>query len=299
MNASGTVSSNTGLNVPGERRQPHRWSRVLRRASRNRFALGGFVVVIVMIVLALGAPFFATHGVRAISAASRFQGPSTAHFFGTDNLGRDLFSRIIYGIRMSAVIAGSSIAVALIIGVLLGLIAGYVGSWTDEVLMRLMDIIYAFPPLLLALTIVAVFGTGAESIIAAIAIGRVPGFARITRAAVLAQRANEFVDAAVSIGASHRRVLLRHILPNCLAPIIVMTSISAAVAILTEASLSFLGLGIQPPTPSLGGLLKDSLPYLSQAPWLAIFPGVVIAVVVFALNLLGDGLRDLLDPRTQ
>ncbi|MGB3307809.1 MAG: ABC transporter permease [Thermomicrobiales bacterium] len=298
MNASGTVSSNTGLHVPGERRQHHRWSRVLRRASRNRFALGGFVVVIVMIVLALGAPFFATHGVRAISAASRFQGPSTAHFFGTDNLGRDLFSRIIYGIRMSAVIAGSSIAVALIIGVLLGLIAGYVGSWTDEVLMRLMDIIYAFPPLLLALTIVAVFGTGAESIIAAIAIGRIPGFARITRAAVLAQRANEFVDAAVSIGASHRRVLLRHILPNCLAPIIVMTSISAAVAILTEASLSFLGLGIQPPTPSLGGLLKDSLPYLSQAPWLAIFPGVVIAVVVFALNLLGDGLRDLLDPRT-
>jgi len=298
MNASGTVSSNTGLHVSGERLSRRRWSRVLRRASRNRFALGGFVVVIVMIVLALGAPFFATHGVRAISAASRFQGPSTAHFFGTDNLGRDLFSRIIYGIRMSAVIAGSSIAVALIIGVLLGLIAGYVGSWTDEVLMRLMDIIYAFPPLLLALTIVAVFGTGAESIIAAIAIGRIPGFARITRAAVLAQRANEFVDAAVSIGASHRRVLLRHILPNCLAPIIVMTSISAAVAILTEASLSFLGLGIQPPTPSLGGLLKDSLPYLSQAPWLAIFPGIVIAVVVFALNLLGDGLRDLLDPRT-
>lgn len=298
MNVPTPLSSDDAIQARSGSMRGHQWRKTLRRASGNRFALGGLIVIIVMVVLALGAPVFATHGIRAISAASRFQGPSATHFMGTDNLGRDLYSRVIYGIRMSAAIAGSSVVVALVVGVALGLVAGYVGGWTDEVLMRLMDVIYAFPPLLLALTIVAVFGTGAESIVAAIAIGRIPGFARITRAAVISQRSSEFVEAAMSMGASHSRIILRHILPNCLAPIIVMTSISAAVAVLTEASLSFLGLGIQPPTPSLGGLLKDSLPFLHQAPWLAIFPGVVIALVVFALNLLGDGLRDLLDPRT-
>lgn len=270
-----------------------RWLGLLKR---NRVAVLSIAILLFIAVIGLAAPYLATHDAMAISAADRSTAPSASHMMGTDNLGRDLYSRILFGIRMTAMIACISIAIASLFGVTIGLLAGYVGGWADEIFMRLMDIIYAFPPLLLALALVATLGTGMDSIVVAISIGRVPGFARVTRSAVLSVRESEYLQAALSIGASHTRIIWRHILPNCIAPIIVIGTLSIAVAILVEASLSFLGLGIQPPNPSLGGLLKDALPFMRQAPWLAIFPGAAIALIVFVLNLAGDRVRDLLDP---
>jgi ABC-type dipeptide/oligopeptide/nickel transport system permease subunit len=274
-----------------------RFRSALRKLARNRMALIGLIVLGIAVFLAIAAPVIAPYSPTKIAVIDALQGPSLSHLMGTDNLGRDLFSRVLYGIRMSMLVATVSIAVAAAVGVTLGLLSGYFGKRVDEIIMRLMDIIYAFPDLLLALALVATFGTGLSSLIVAIAIGRVPGFARITRASVLSVRENEYVEAARTIGMGNVRILLRHILPNGLAPIIVMMSASLALAILVEASLSFLGLGIQPPTPSLGGLLKDSLGFMETAPWMAIFPGITIAIIIFALNLLGDGLRDVLDPK--
>ncbi len=286
------MASANGANARGGR-----VGSALRQIARNRLALVGLIVLLLAIFAALTAPLIAPYPPNKIAVMDALQSPSRAHLMGTDNLGRDLFSRVLYGIRMSMLIAVVSIAVAATFGIALGLISGYYGKRVDEIIMRLMDILYAFPDLLLALALVATFGTGLPSLIVAIAIGRIPGFARITRASVLSVRENEYVEAARTIGMGNGRILIRHILPNGIAPIIVMTSVSLALAILVEASLSFLGLGIQPPTPSLGGLLKDSLGFMETAPWMAIFPGVTIALIIFALNLLGDGLRDVLDPK--
>ncbi|MCA9859224.1 MAG: ABC transporter permease [Thermomicrobiales bacterium] len=269
----------------------------LRQLARNRMALIGLIVLLIAILAAIAAPLIAPYDPKKIAVIDALQGPTRSHVMGTDNLGRDLFSRVLYGIRMSVLVAAVSIAVAGIIGITLGLLAGFYGKRVDEVIMRAMDILYAFPDLLLALALVATFGTGLPSLIVAIAIGRIPGFARITRASVLSVRENEYVEAARTIGMGNGRILIRHILPNGLAPITVMASASLALAILVEASLSFLGLGIQPPTPSLGGLLKDALGFMETAPWMAIFPGITIALLIFALNMLGDGLRDVLDPK--
>ncbi|MCO5222800.1 MAG: ABC transporter permease [Thermomicrobiales bacterium] len=269
----------------------------LRQLARNRMALIGLIVLLIAILAAIAAPLIAPYDPKKIAVIDALQGPTRSHVMGTDNLGRDLFSRVLYGIRMSVLVAAVSIAVAGIVGITLGLLAGFYGKRVDEVIMRAMDILYAFPDLLLALALVATFGTGLPSLIVAIAIGRIPGFARITRASVLSVRENEYVEAARTIGMGNGRILIRHILPNGLAPIIVMASASLALAILVEASLSFLGLGIQPPTPSLGGLLKDALGFMETAPWMAIFPGITIALLIFALNMLGDGLRDVLDPK--
>jgi len=274
----------------------NRWWRGLRKLARNRFALAGLIILLVAIFVAIFAPVIAPYSTTKISVMDALQGPTFDHPMGTDNLGRDQLSRVMYGVRMSMLVAGTSISAALVIGVLLGLISGYFGRWLDELIMRLMDVLYAFPDLLLALALVATFGTGLRGLIIAIAVGRIPGFARVTRATVLSIRENEYVEAARTVGLRDWQIIWRHILPNGLAPIIVMLSINLALAILVEASLSFLGLGIQPPTPSLGGLLKDALGFMEQAPWMAIFPGLTIALIVFALNLLGDGLRDALDP---
>ena len=274
----------------------HRLWRGFRRLRRNRFAFVGLFVLIVAVTAAIAAPLLAPHDPGAISVRTALTGVSFTHPMGTDNLGRDVFSRVVFGVRMSVLIAVSSIGAAALVGVLLGLLSGYFRGWVDEVTMRMMDVLYAFPDLLLALALVATFGTGLSGLIIAIAIGRIPGFARVTRATVLSLRENEYVEAARTVGLRDWQIITRHILPNGLAPIIVMVSVSLALAILVEASLSFLGLGIQPPTPSLGGLLKDALGFMDRAPWMAIFPGLAIALIVFALNLLGDGLRDALDP---
>ncbi len=274
-----------------ERRRPR-----LGSLRRNRLATIGLAIALVAVGVAVFTPLVAIHSPTAISARDALQPLSVSHPMGTDNLGRDVWSRVAYGVRMSVFVAGSSIAAAALIGIVLGLLGGYFRGWLDEFIMRSMDVLYAFPDLLLALALVATFGTGLPGLITAIAIGRIPGFARVTRAAVLSIRENEYIEAARSIGLRDWQIIVRHVLPNGIAPIIVMVSISLALAILVEASLSFLGLGIQPPTPSLGGLLKDALGYMDRAPWMAVFPGLTIAAIVFALNLLGDGLRDVLDP---
>ncbi len=289
----------TGSLSVSDAHAPERFSRVraaFKRLRRNRMAFGGLIVLVIAGLAALLAPAIAPYSPKSIAVIDALQGPSSEHLMGTDNLGRDQFSRILYGIRMSAIIALISVSVAGLIGIMLGLISGFFGGKIDEIIMRAMDILYAFPDLLLALALVATFGTGLTGLVIAIAIGRIPGFARITRGTVLSIRENEYVTAARTVGLPDWRIILLHILPNGLAPIIVMLSVSLALAILVEASLSFLGLGIQPPTPSLGGLLKDSLGFMDMAPWMAVFPGLTIALIIFSLNLLGDGLRDVLDP---
>ncbi len=280
----------------GESARLARTRGAFQRLRRNYLATGGLFVLVAAVVVALFAPAIAPHNPKAISVMNALQGPSFEHLMGTDNLGRDLLSRVIYGIRMSIMIAAISIGFAALVGIVLGLISGYFGGKIDEIIMRGMDILYAFPDLLLALALIATFGTGLTGLIVAITIGRVPGFARITRGTVLSLRENEYVEAARTVGMRDWQIIVKHILPNGLAPIIVMMSISLALAILVEASLSFLGLGIQPPTPSLGGLLKDALGFMETAPWMAVFPGLTIALIIFSLNLLGDGLRDVLDP---
>jgi peptide/nickel transport system permease protein len=216
---------------------------------------------------------------------------------GTDQFGRDLLSRLLYGARVSLSVSFASVVLALAGGGAAGIASGYYGGRIDGLLMRVMDVIFAFPAVLLAIAIMAVAGTAVWTVIVAIGVVYTPQFARVSRASVLATRGLEYVEAAAALGAGARRILLRHILPNISAPLIVQTSLSLSLAILTESALSFLGLGTQPPTPSWGNMLADSRRFMATAPWTAVFPGVTIAMVVLGFNLLGDGLRDLLDPR--
>jgi peptide/nickel transport system permease protein len=216
---------------------------------------------------------------------------------GTDDLGRDVLSRIIYGARASLIAGVVATGIALLIGTALGIVSGYALGPTDTVISRVMDALLAFPGLILALAITAALGPSLVNAMIAIGIVGVPRFARLARAQVLSVRGNEYVEAVRALGASNTRILLRHIAPNILTPVIIQTSLSVAFAILTEASLSFLGLGVQPPTPSWGFMLNQGRDYIAQAPWLAVFPGIAIFLVVMAFNLLGDAIRDALDPR--
>jgi peptide/nickel transport system permease protein len=223
--------------------------------------------------------------------------PTWAHPFGTDELGRDVLSRVIVAARVSLEVAVVSVGLALLVGVSIGLVAGYYRGWVDNALMRCMDVLFAFPVLLLAVAIVAVLGPGLLTAMVAIGVVYAPIFARVTRASVLSVREQVFVAAAVSIGTSDLRIMRRHVLPNITAPLIVQTSLSLAFAILSEAALSFLGLGIQPPEPSLGRMIFDSQGFVTLAWWMAVFPGAAIFAIVLAFNLFGDGMRDVLDPK--
>ncbi len=254
-------------------------------------------MALVLIFLALFAGVVAPKDPLAVNVGSALQPPNPQDPFGTDRYGRDLLSRVIYGSRISLGVAFSSVAVALIVGTVLGLISGYFGGISDLVISRIMDVFFSFPVLFLAIAIAAMLGPGIENAIVAIAIVYTPFFARVVRAPVLAEREKEYVQAARVIGASSGRILLRHVFPNVLSPIIVQASVTIAYAILTEASLSYLGLGTQPPTPSWGTTLNEGRTYLQLAPWISIFPGIAIMLAVLAFNLVGDGLRDVLDPR--
>lgn len=225
------------------------------------------------------------------------QGPSRAHVLGTDQFGRDILSRIIIGARVSLLVAVLSVAVALALGTTVGLLSGYLGRWVDGLAMRLMDILFAFPAILLAIAIMAVAGTSMRNLILAIGVVYTPQFARVARAATLTVKNLEFVEASQALGAGTGRVLARHLLPNVMPAIIVQVSLSLSLAILSESALSFLGLGTQPPTPSWGNMLSEGRQFMEIAPWNAVFPGAAIMLVVLGFNLLGDGLRDLLDPR--
>ena len=271
--------------------------RVLDALRRDPLAVGGTIVLVLLVVVGVAGPWLAPAGVNDVDVEQMLRPPSGAHPFGTDELGRDVLSRVLVAARVSLQVGAVSVGIALVAGVTLGLFAGYYRGWLDSVLMRCMDVLFAFPVLLLAVAIVAVLGPGLLTAMVAIGVVYTPIFARITRAGVLSVREQVFVRAAVSIGASDLRIMRRHVLPNIAAPLIVQTSLSLAFAILSEAALSFLGLGIQPPAPAWGRMLFDGRGFVTDAWWLGVFPGAAIFLTVLAFNLVGDALRDVLDPR--
>ncbi|NOQ99934.1 ABC transporter permease [Mycolicibacterium fortuitum] len=254
-------------------------------------------VLLLVLIVAVAATWIAPYGINDIDVPSALQGPGTAHWFGTDELGRDVFSRVLVAIAASLRVAVVSVAIAAAIGVLVGVLAGYRGGWIDTVVMRVVDVMFAFPVLLLALAIVAVLGPGITTTMLAIGIVYIPIFARVARASALGVRVEPFVAVSRSMGTGDGYILIRHILPNIAGPLIVQLSLSLAFAILAEAALSFLGLGIQPPQPSLGRMIFDAQGFVTLAWWMAVFPGAAIFVMVLAFNLFGDGLRDVLDPK--
>ncbi|MGV0745833.1 ABC transporter permease [Mycolicibacterium sp. XJ870] len=254
-------------------------------------------VLLAVVVVALTAQWIAPYGINDIDVPSALQGPSASHWFGTDELGRDVFSRVLVAIQASIRVAVVSVALAAVIGVTLGVVSGYRGGWLDTVVMRMVDVMFAFPVLLLALAIVAVLGPGVTTTMLAIGIVYIPIFARVARASTLGVRVEPFVAVSRTMGTPSGYILRRHILPNISGPLIVQLSLSLAFAILAEAALSFLGLGIQPPEPSLGRMIFDAQGFVTLAWWMAVFPGAAIFVTVLAFNLFGDGLRDVLDPK--
>jgi peptide/nickel transport system permease protein len=273
------------------------------RVSSWRLLLGNPVTVVsaamlvIIAVAALTANWIAPYGVNDVDVPNALRPPSGAHWFGTDELGRDVLSRVLVATQASMRVAVVSVAFAVVVGVTIGVVSGYRGGWLDTVFMRVVDVMFAFPVLLLALAVVAVLGPGVTTTILAIGIVYTPIFARVARASTLSVRVEPYVSVSRSMGTGHVFILSRHILPNIAGPLVVQTSLSLAFAILSEAALSFLGLGIQPPQPSLGRMIFDSQGFVTMAWWMAVFPGAAIFVAVLAFNLLGDGLRDVLDPK--
>jgi peptide/nickel transport system permease protein len=273
------------------------WLVALRRLIRRPGALIGLAVVIFFIVLALAAPLVSPYDPLATDWRAVRKPPSALHFFGTDDLGRDVLARLIWGARASLMAGLVSVSIALAVAVPLGLVSGYLGGAVDGLVMRMVDAMLAIPFLILAISLAAFLGPNLTNAMIAIGIAQTPIFTRLTRGQVLAVRHEDYIEAARAVGNPHRRILLRHILPNVLAPIIVQATLAIAGAIIAEAALSFLGLGQQPPTPSWGSMLNTASHFLSQAPWMALWPGLAIFSLVLSFNLLGDGLRDALDPR--
>lgn len=283
---------------PGEPpRARSMWIDALLRLRQQPLTLFAGSIITILILTAIFGPALAPYEANFIDMSNRFAPPSLAHPFGTDDFGRDILSRIMVGARVSLQVGIIAVSLSATVGTLLGLVAGYTGRITDEIIMRAMDILFAFPAILLAITIMAVLGRGIGNAMIAIGIVYIPIFARIARGSVLVVRQEEFVEAARSIGSPNTRIVWRHILPNILSPLIVETTLSLSFAILAEAALSFFGLGTQPPDPSWGRMLSEGRAYFRQSAWLAIFPGLAIMMTVMGFNLLGDGLRDALDPR--
>jgi peptide/nickel transport system permease protein len=268
-----------------------------RLLLRNPVTVVSAVVLAVIVLVAVSANWIAPFEVNDVDVPNALRPPSGAHWFGTDELGRDVFSRVLVAIGASMRVAVISVTFAVVVGVTIGVLAGYRGGWIDTIVMRIVDVMFAFPVLLLALAVVAILGPGVTTTILAIGIVYTPIFARVARASTLSVRVEPFVQVSRAMGTGHLYILGRHILPNIAGPLIVQTSLSLAFAILSEAALSFLGLGIQPPEPSLGRMIFDSQGFVTLAWWMAVFPGTAIFVIVLAFNLAGDGLRDVLDPK--
>lgn len=284
---------------PPSRLRFWRKNKALGRFLANKLAVFGALILLVFAAVALLAPVISPYDPAQASFTNLRSAPSPEHAFGTDELGRDNLTRVLYGARVSLSAGLVSVTLAMLSGTFFGLIAGYFRGWLDELIMRVVDAMLALPFLVLAITLAAILGPSLQNTMLAIAIVTAPAFARVARGEVLAQREREYVQAAQALGASSGRTLWRHLLPNISGPLIVQTSLAIANAVLAESSLSFLGLGVQPPTPSWGSMLNTARGYLADAPWLAIFPGLAIFLTVLAFNLVGDGLREALDPRAR
>lgn len=268
-----------------------------RLLLRNPVTAVSAAVLVVVAVVAVSASWLAPYGINDVDVPNALQSPSGSHWFGTDELGRDILSRVLVAVQASMRIAVVSVVFAVVVGVTIGVVAGYRGGWLDTVLMRVVDVMFAFPVLLLALAVIAILGPGATTTILAIGIVYTPIFARVARASTFGVRTEPYVSASRAMGSGDLYILRRHVLPNISGPLIVQTSLSLAFAILSEAALSFLGLGIQPPEPSLGRMIFDSQGFVTMAWWMAVFPGAAIFLIVLAFNMFGDGLRDVLDPK--
>ncbi len=271
--------------------------RRLKALLKNRAAVAGGVLLAVLVVAALGADVLSPHPPARQDLARMLEGPSWDHPLGTDNLGQDLLSRLLHGARLSLLIGFISVTIAVVVGVPLGAVAGYAGGWTDTLVMRVTDVMLAFPSIVLALAIVAALGGGLVQMMVAVGVVTIPAYARQVRASVLEVKSEDYVTAARALGADHRRILLRTVLPNCLAPLLVLATLDYGAAILEAAALSFLGLGPEPGTPEWGLMLKEAQKLFATAPRVVIAPGLCISLAVLAFNLLGDGLRDAMDPR--
>jgi peptide/nickel transport system permease protein len=284
-------------NSPTEYRTASASLIILRGLKRNKAAMISLAVLFIIVVMAIGAPWLTAHDPNRPNLRARFTPPSVEHLFGTDHYGRDIFSRTVYGARVSLTVGVVAVSFGAVVGILLGLLSGYLGGLFDSLVMRLIDIMLAFPLLLLALTLIAVLGSNVFNVILATGISTIPQFARVVRGSVLTVREREYVQANRALGAGHLRTMLKHVLPNVTAPIIVMATLYTATVIILEANLGFLGFGVQPPEASWGSIVNDGRRYLQQAPWVSIFPSIAITVTVLALNIFGDGLRDAMDPR--
>lgn len=272
---------------------------IWRRLKKNRFAMLGLIILIMFVLLSIFADFIADYKEVVIKQdiKNRLQPPSSEHWFGTDEFGRDIFARIIHGTRISLYAGVITVGIGLIIGTALGAVAGYYGGILDNLIMRFLDILLAIPNILFAMAVIAALGNSNLNLIIAIGLANVPKFARIMRSSVITLKDQEFIEASKAVGASNYQIIIRHIIPNCLAPIIVQTTLRVAFAVLSISGLSFLGLGIQEPVPEWGSMLSGGRRYIRDAGHLAIFPGFAIMLLILSLNLLGDGLRDALDPR--
>jgi len=278
--------------------QPHSlWLDSLFRLSRNPGSIAGIIILLILILMTISAPLITRYNPIVITPEDRLMPPSAVHLMGTDGFGRDMFTRVVYGGRISLSVGIISVFIALLVGVPMGMIAGYYGGKLDSVIMRLVDVMLAFPGILLALAIIAVLGPSLFNVMIAVGISAIPTYARVARGSVLKTKEEVFVEAAILMGCSTRRILLSHILPNILGPLVVISTLGIGGAIISGSALSFLGLGTTPPTPEWGLLLSDGRNYLSQAWWISTFPGAAIMITVLSINLLGDGLRDAFDPK--
>lgn len=293
---SDSVKVNSTVNKSCKRKKKDS-NDVLRRLFKNPTCRAGIIILSVLMFLAIFSPWIAKYPYDQINPSQAFQGPSRDHIFGTDDFGRDIFSRIIYGGRYSFAVGFFSVAINAIFGIAFGCIAGYYGGKIDNIIMRTMDIIQSFPQILLAIVVASVLGPGLDKCIIALGIAGIPSFSRQMRAQMLTIRGMEYVEAATAINCSTPRIIIRHILPNAISPIIVQISLSTAACILSAAGLSFVGLGVQPPTPEWGAMLSGSRSFIRDYPHMVTFPGVFIMITVLSLNMIGDGLRDSLDPK--
>ncbi len=294
------ISSSCATNpthIPPPPTQRERLARVWRQLRRNRLSLIGSLIVASLVLIALAAPLLGLSNPVKLNIPQRFLPPGPGHWFGTDQLGRDVLSRVVYGARVSLMASVLTMLGAALPGVLLGILAGVSSARSSGIIMRLMDLLMSFPPLLLAVAVAAALGTGMRSIIIALGVVYLPRIVRVTRGIALTVVAQEYVLAAQALGSPRWRLILRTVLPNCLSVVVVQLSLYFAEVLLAEAALSFLGLGEPPPTPTWGNVLQDSQKYIRNAPWIAIFPGCAIAVSVLGLNLFGDAVRDAMDPR--